>query len=458
MKLSNNKILIVDDEPDICSMISDILKDNGYLVETASSMLEAIKIIESSGITLLITDIWMNDNEYEGIQLLEWSKEYNPITPVLIMSGHGTIEYAMNAAKNGAYDFLEKPFNSDRLLLLIERALQERDLKIKLMDSDNEWLRSDNLVGNSSKIKNVRNICKKVSKSNSRILITGPSGSGKETCARYIHANSNRLNHPFIVAACASLSNQMVDQLLFGLNDTVKSQRSISLFEQANNGTIYFNEICDLPLETQAKLINVIQDQSFYKFGSNQKIKIDVRVIAGTSYDLPKAIKEGILREDLYYRLSVVPIVIPSLNTMTEDIILLINHFMEIASKLFNKNTLSFSKETLILLQTFNWKGNIRQLKNLIEWLLIMYGNKKQFIIEISHLPPEFTERKNDNKELVYNYNLPIKDARRIFEKNYLETQLNRFKGNVAKMSSFVGMDRAALHRKLKELNVNILK
>ncbi len=458
MILSKNKILVVDDEPDICSMVSDILQDNGYIVETAGSMIEAVNIIESSGITLLITDIWMNDNEYEGIKLLEWSKDYNPLTPVLIMSGHGTIEYAMNAAKNGAYDFLEKPFNSDRLLLLIEKALQERDLKIKLMDSDNEWLKSDILIGNSSKIKNVRSICKKVSKSNSRILITGASGSGKETCARYIHTNSNRVNHPFIVAACASLSNQMVDQLLFGLNDSEKSQFSISLFEQANNGTIYFNEICDLPFETQAKLISVIQDQSFYKFGSNQKIKIDVRVIAGTSYDIPKAIKEGILRQDLYYRLSVVPINIPSLNTMTEDISLLINHFMEIASRLFNKNSLSFSRETLILLQTFDWKGNVRQLKNLVEWLLIMYGNKKNFVVETSNLPPEFTERNNDKKEYKYDFNLPIKDARRIFEKNYLETQLSRFKGNIAKTSSFVGMDRSALHRKLKELDISILK
>ena len=449
-----NKILIVDDEPDICNLVSDILTEVGYSVKSAYSKDQAIKILENSGISLVITDIWMNDNEREGFELLEWCKAYNALTPVLIMSGHGTIEYAMNAAKNGAYDFLEKPFNSDRLLFLVKKALQERDLKIKLMDSNNEWLKSNQIIGKSSKIKNIKNICLKVSKSNSRILITGPSGSGKETCARFIHSVSNRMNHPFVVAACASLSNQMVDQLLFGFNDNKKNKDTISLFEQANNGTIYFNEICDLPVETQAKLINVIQDQSFYKYGSNKKIKIDIRVIAGTTYDPYEAVKNGILREDLYYRLSVVPISIPPLNSRIEDINILINSFMEVASKLFNKNRLFFADETYILLQSFDWKGNVRQLKNLIEWLLIMYGNEKKFQIEITHLPPEF--QRNDDKENVhkYDFNLPIKDARKVFEKKYLETQLNRFKGNIAKTSTFVGMDRSALHRKLKELDI----
>ncbi len=454
----NNKILIVDDEPDICNLVSDILSDNGYLVKSAFSKDEAIKIMENSGISLVITDIWMNDNEKEGFELLEWCKAYNALTPVLIMSGHGTIEFAMNAAKNGAYDFLEKPFKSDRLLFLVEKALQERDLKIKLMDSNNEWLKSNYIIGKSSKIKNIKNICLKVSKSNSRILITGPSGSGKETCARFIHSASNRMNHPFVVAACASLSNQMVDQLLFGFNDSKNKKDTKSLFEQANNGTIYFNEICDLPNDTQAKLINVIQDQSFYKYGSNKKIKIDIRVIAGTTFDPIEAIKNGNLREDLYYRLSVVPIVIPSLNSRIEDINVLINSFMEIASKLFNKNKLILSDETYILLQSFDWKGNVRQLKNLIEWLLIMYGNEKKFQVEISHLPPEFKRDNNNENKYNYDFNLPIKDARKIFEKKYLETQLNRFKGNIAKTSTFVGMDRSALHRKIKELDIRFDK
>ncbi len=454
----NNKILIVDDETDICDLISDILSENGYSVNSAFSKDEAIKVMENSGISLVITDIWMNDNEKEGFELLEWCKAYNALTPVLIMSGHGTIEYAMNAAKNGAYDFLEKPFNSDRLLFLVKKALQERDLKIKLMDSNNEWLKSNHIIGKSSKIKNVKNICIKVSKSNSRILISGPSGSGKETCARFIHSLSNRMNHPFVVAACASLSNQMVDQLLFGFNDNKNKNDAKSLFEQANNGTIYFNEICDLPVDTQAKLINVIQDQSFYKYGSNKKIKIDIRVIAGTSYDPNEAVKNGILREDLYYRLSVVPISIPSLNSRIEDINLLINTFMEVASKLFNKNKLIFADETYILLQSFNWKGNVRQLKNLIEWLLIMYGNEKNFQVEISHLPPEFKSNKDNEHKDNYDFNLPIKDARKIFEKKYLETQLIRFKGNIVQTSTFVGMDRSALHRKIKELDIKIEK
>ncbi len=453
-----NKILIVDDEPDICDLVTEILRENGYSVKSAFSKNEAIRIMENSGISLVITDIWMNNNEKEGFELLEWCKAFNALTPVLIMSGHGTIEYAMNAAKNGAYDFLEKPFNSDRLLFLVKKALQERDLKIKLMDSNNEWLKSNQLIGRSSKIKNIKNICLKVSKSNSRILITGPSGSGKETCARFIHSVSNRMHHPFVVAACASLSNQMVDQLLFGFNDSKNKKDTKSLFEQANNGTIYFNEICDLPIDTQAKLINVIQDQSFYKYGSNKKIKIDIRVIAGTTYDPNEAVQNGILREDLYYRLSVVPITIPSLNSRIEDMKVLINSFMEVASKLFKKNKLFFSNETYVLLQSFDWKGNVRQLKNLIEWLLIMYGNEKNFQIEISHLPPEFKRNNNIENSNNYDFNLPIKDARKIFEKKYLETQLNRFKGNIAKTSTFVGMDRSALHRKIKELDIKFSK
>ena len=455
---NNTSILVVDDERDICLMISEILQEQGYNVKTALNKDTAIKIIEESGITLLITDIWMQDNDIAGIELLEWCKNYNSLIPVLIMSGHGTIETAMSAAKNGAYDFIEKPFNTDRLLLLIEKSLKDRDMKIKLLESQHEWFKSNHLIGESTAIKNIKNLLSKLSQNNSRILLSGSSGSGKETCARFIHRNSNRSNHPFVKASFSSLSINMINQLLFGISDQDEDKSSNSgLFEQANFGTLYFNEICDLPLEIQDKLIHVIQDRVFYKIGSNKKIKLDIRIVSATNKNPLTAVKNKLLREDLFYRLSVVPISIPALKDRAEDIPHLIKHFMSIASSMLNKYSLNFSLDTLALLETYDWPGNIRQLKNTIEWILIMHGNKKDYTIKITDLPPEISsnnvENYNNNKE---SFNLPLKDARKVFEKDYLEKQLLRFKGNIARTSSFVGMDRSALHRKLKELKINI--
>ena len=457
MNYHNSSILVVDDEADICNMVSEILNDNGYNVKTAFSKDNAIKTIEETGITLVITDIWMNDNDHAGIELLEWCKNHNSLIPVIIMSGHGSIETAMTAAKNGAYDFVEKPFNSSRLLLLVEKALNERFLKIKLMDSENEWVKSNHLLGQSSPIKNIKNVLSKVFLNNSRVLISGPAGSGKETCARFLHMNSNRLNQPFVTASCATLSAQMVDQLLFGWSEDSDSYSGSGLFEQANYGTLFFDEICDLPLETQGKLVNTIQDQSFYKYKNNKKINLDVRIVSASNYDLKKSIENGILREDLYYRLSVIPISMPSLSERNDDIPILIDHFMNVASKLLNKYPLVLSNDTLALLQTYDWPGNVRQLKNVIEWLLIMHGNKEDFTIKINDLPPEISKEHSDNNRNVSNnLNLPLKDARKLFEKDYIESQLLRFKGNIARTSNFIGMDRSALHRKIKELGIEI--
>ncbi len=457
MKFKNTTILIVDDEKDICSLVADILIDEGYHVKYCLSQNDAKKIIEETGITLLITDIWMNDNENAGLELLEWCKKRNSLIPVIVMSGHGTIESAMTAAKNGAYDFIEKPFNSDRLLLLVEKALNERLLKLKLLDAENEWMKSSDLVGKSNFIKSLKNLLEKVSKNNSRVLISGPSGSGKETCARYLHMNSSRANQPFVVASCATLSSQMVDQLLFGWSTDQNKIKESGLFEQANHGSLFFNEICDLPLETQGKLIHLIQDQSFYNIGTNTKVSLDVRIISASSHNLIDAINSGKLREDLYYRLSVVPVEVSPLSKRSDDITLLISHFMKIASKLLNKYELDLSNEVIALLQSYDWPGNIRQLKNLIEWLLIMYGNSKNYKVKLSELPPEILQHKKSMNLLSQNnFNLPLKDARKKFEKNYLENQLLRFKGNIARTSVFVGMDRSALHRKIKELNINL--
>ena len=461
MQKNKITILVVDDEIDICNMVSEILKDEGYEVRTANGYNSALDVIEKENITLILTDIWMNNNTIAGIQLLEWSKKNNSLTPVIMMSGHGNIETAMKAAKSGAYDFIEKPFKSERLILLIEKALEERRLKIKILDYETKENQQTELVGNSNLFKNIKSQLEKISLSNSRVLLSGPSGSGKELIARWIHKNSERKNFPFTVASCATLSPERVEEVLFGWDDNSKilnkNESNLGLFEQSNNGTIFFDEICDLPLETQGKLVQVIQDQSFYKIGSNKKITVDVRIISASNKDLFKSIKDGVLREDLYYRLSVVPINIPPLNNRVEDIELLIQHFLKLLSKESGNNQIHIARETLVILQSYEWPGNVRQLKNILEWLIIMYGEQDNFIILPSHLPPEIVGLKSsENIKNINSLEMPLKDARKLFEKNYIKEQLNRFKGNIARTSTYIGMDRSALHRKLKELDINI--
>ena len=457
-------ILVVDDEIDICEMVAETLKDENYNAVIATSYDMAVDILKNENITILITDIWMNNNTNAGLELLTFSQKYDPLIPVLMMSGHGNIETAMKAAKNGAFDFIEKPFKAERLILLVEKALQDRSLKLKVLDFELKENERMELIGKSVVFKNIKQKINKIASTNSRVLITGPSGSGKELIARWIHKKSIRNNMPFIVASCATLSPERVEQVLFGWNEIhiegESNQSNIGLFEQANHGTLFFDEICDLPIQTQGKLVQAIQDQSFYKIGSNKKVNVDVRIISASNKNLQQFMHEGSLREDLFYRLSVAPIDVPPLNKRGEDIIDLIDHFLITLAKDFGSNILKFSSETLVTLESYEWPGNVRQLKNIIEWLIIMYGNHKDFIILPSHLPPEILGY--DNKEKISitsnQLNLSLKDARKTFEENYLKGQLKRFKGNIAKTSTFIGMDRSALHRKLKELDITIDK
>ena len=455
-------ILVVDDELDICEMVAETLKDDDYSAIIATNYKMAVDILKNENINLLITDIWMNNDTNAGLKLLTFSQNYDPLIPVIMMSGHGNIETAMKAAKNGAFDFIEKPFKAERLILLIEKALEDRNLKLKVLDFELKENASMALIGSSPSFKNIKQSLDKIAPTNSRVLITGPSGSGKELIARWIHKKSNRASFPFIVASCATLSPERVEQVLFGWNDAISenenNQSNIGLFEQANNGTLFFDEICDLPLQTQGKLVQAIQDQSFYKIGSNKKINVDVRIISASNNNLVEFIKKGLLREDLFYRLSVAPIEVPPLNKRAEDIEGLIYHFLNLLAKDFGNNLLKFSSETLIMLKTYDWPGNVRQLKNILEWLNIMYGKQKNFIISPSHLPPEILgyNKKEDSIHISKHLSLSLKDARKIFEKNYLKEQLKRFEGSIAKTSTFIGMDRSALHRKLKELDIDI--
>ncbi len=455
-------ILVVDDELDICEMVAETLKDEGYNAVIATNYDSAADILKHENINLLITDIWMNNDTNAGLKLLTFSQNYNPTIPVLMMSGHGNIETAMKAAKNGAFDFIEKPFKAERLILLIEKALEDRKLKLKVLDFESRENERMTLIGKSFTFKNIKQNLNKIASTNSRVLITGPSGSGKELIARWIHKKSSRTSFPFIIASCATLSPERVEQVLFGWNETNNegdnNLSNVGLFEQANNGTLFFDEICDLPLQTQGKLVQAIQDQSFYKIGSNKKIKVDVRIISASSNNLIEFIQDGTLREDLFYRLSVAPIEVPPLNKRGEDIADLIIHFLNLLAKDFGNNMLKLSSETLVILKNYDWPGNVRQLKNILEWLNIMYGKHKNFIITPSHLPPEILghNKKEEKSDISNQLTLSLKDARKIFEKNYLKEQLKRFKGSIAKTSTFIGMDRSALHRKLKELDINI--
>ena len=455
-------ILVVDDELDICEMVAETLKDEGYNAIIATSYNIAVDILIKENINLLITDIWMNNDTNAGLELLTFSQKHNPLIPVIMMSGHGNIETAMRAAKNGAFDFIEKPFKAERLILLIEKAIEDRNLKLKILDFELKENERMALIGSSGTFKNIKQNLDKIAPTNSRVLITGPSGSGKELIARWVHKKSYRSTFPFIVASCATLSPERVEQVLFGWNDTTtedeNNHSNVGLFEQANNGTLFFDEICDLPLKTQGKLVQAIQDQSFYKIGSNKKIDVDVRIISASDNNLTQFINNGTLREDLFYRLSVAPIEVPPLHKRGEDITELIFHFLNLLARDFGNNILKLSSETLIILKSYDWPGNVRQLKNILEWLNIMYGKQKDFEILPSHLPPEILGY-NQKEDHIHNSNqlsLSLKDARKIFEKNYLKDQLNRFKGSIAKTSTFIGMDRSALHRKLKELDIDI--
>jgi two-component system nitrogen regulation response regulator NtrX len=457
-------ILVVDDEIDICEMVAETLRDENYNAIIANNYDQAVEMLKNENITILITDIWMNNKTNAGLQLLTFSQNYDPLIPVIMMSGHGNIETAMKAAKSGAYDFIEKPFKAERLILLIEKALQDRNLKLKVLDFESKENARMSLIGRSAIFKNIKQKLNKISSTNSRVLINGPSGSGKELIARWIHKKSNRGSYPFIVASCATLSPERVEQVLFGWNEFNSegnnNQSNIGLFEQANYGTLFFDEICDLPIQTQGKLVQAIQDQSFYKIGSNKKINVDVRIISASNRKLLESVQQGLLREDLFYRLSVVPIEVPPLCKRSEDIIDLIDYFLNVLAKDLGSNKLKLSSETIVILENYEWPGNVRQLKNIIEWLNIMYGNQKNSIILPSHLPPEvlgFNEKEKDN-HISNHLSLSLKDARKDFEERYLIEQLKRFKGSIAKTSTFIGMDRSALHRKLKELNINIKK
>ncbi len=458
-----HEILIVDDEADIRESIKGVLEDEKYITRAVGTDADAIKAIREKRPSLVILDIWLQGSKLDGIQLLEQIKREHPSLPAIMISGHGSIEAAVRSTKIGAYDFIEKPFKAERLLLVVRRAIE-----VAQLSRENEELRQYNikesdLTGKSATIQLVRQTIERVAPTNSRILITGPAGSGKEVVARMLHQKSRRASGPFVVLNCATMRPDRLEVELFGSevrkdSDTGQVSRKVGVLEQAHNGTLYLDEVADMPLETQGKIVRALQDQTFQRVGGNTPIRVDLRVVASTNRNLQDLMAQGRFRQDLYYRLNVVPIQVPSLSQRREDIPDLAKAFMERASETSGLAPRRLSDDALAALQAYDWPGNVRQLRNVIEWVLIMAGGDASEPIGADLLPPDISQatpdimRHDRSAEIM---TLPLRDAREVFEREYLLAQVTRFGGNISRTASFIGMERSALHRKLKSLGVN---
>jgi len=446
-------ILIVDDERDIRELISDILKDEGYSTRLAGNSEEAMNEINAEPPALCILDIWLKDSKMDGIDILKTVKRDNPGVPVVIISGHGNIEIAVAAIKQGAYDFIEKPFNIDHLLVVIRRAMEASRLRRENMELRRQDSSTSAMIGSGPAFRGLKSQLDKVTKSNGRVMLTGPAGAGKDTAARYIHANSTRANGPFVTVNSAGIEPERMEEELFG-RETPERGIEPGLLEQADGGVIYFDDVAYMPMGTQSKILRVLVDQTFTRVGGSDKVRVDLRVISSTNQALPEEIAAGRFREELYHRLNVVPIEVPSLEDRREDIPLLARHFIDDFNRTQGLPQRDISAEAEALLQTMIWPGNLRQLRNVVERVLIL-GNSAG-PIEPKDLP-QGDSGGDEDERLVLGGNmatLPLREARELFEREYLLTQINRFGGNISRTAAFVGMERSALHRKLKSLGV----
>ena len=460
---SHNKsedILIVDDEADIRALVAGILEDEGYEAREAGDSDSAFAAVATRRPGLILLDIWLQGSRLDGMQMLEQLKHEHPTLPVLIMSGHGNIETAVHAIKLGAYDFIEKPFKADRMILMVRRAIEAARLK-----RENEELRlraggEVELIGHSPLVNQLRQAIERVAPTNSRVLITGPAGSGKEVVARTIHVRSRRGSGPFVVLNCAAMAPERMEVELFGVEgpaDPGAGVRKTGTFEAAHNGTLLLDEVADMPAETQGKIVRVLQEQTFQRVGGETRVDVNVRVIASTTRDLAEEIKAGRFREDLFYRLSVVPLRVPSLKERRDDIPVLAEHFMARAAEGSGQRLREISEDAMAALQTYDWPGNVRELRNIIERLLIMAPGGIDDPIRADMLPAEFDAKfaaARHSERSTEIMGLPLKNAREIFEREYLLAQVSRFGGNISRTAAFVGMERSALHRKLKSLGV----
>ncbi|MEL6338023.1 MAG: sigma-54 dependent transcriptional regulator [Pseudomonadota bacterium] len=447
-------ILVVDDEADIRDLIGDLLKDEGYATREAFDADSTFQAIEAQRPDLIILDIWLQGSRLDGIEILKTVKRNNLGVPVVIISGHGNIEVAVAAVKQGAYDFIEKPFNVDQLLVVVSRALEASRLRREnatLREAEVEGLR---LIGKSHALTTMKGKLDRVARGGSRVLLSGAPGAGKEVAARYIHTHSDRSEKPFVVVNAASVDTERMEEVLFGRTRDDGSVQS-GLFEKAHGGTLFIDEVGDMPYGTQSKILRVLIDQAFARLGDSATVRVDVRVISATNRDLEAEIASGRFREDLFHRLNVMPIEVPSLDRRRDDIPELANYFLDRFAQEQGLARRVLSEGALAALQTRSWPGNVRQLRNMMEQVLILGSDSR--MIEPDELPgsgPELGEVGLGNL-LSTVASLPLREARELFEREYLVAQINRFGGNISKTASFVGMERSALHRKLKMLGVS---
>ncbi|MFN3578334.1 MAG: sigma-54-dependent transcriptional regulator [Tabrizicola sp.] len=446
-------ILIVDDEQDIRELIGDILRDEGYATRLAANSDECMAEIKADPPALMILDIWLKDSRMDGIDILKTVKRDNPDIPVVIISGHGNIEIAVAAIKQGAYDFIEKPFNIDQLMVVVARAMETSRLRRENQELRRRDMTSAEMVGSSLAFKTLKANLDKVTKSNARVMLTGEPGTGKEMAARYIHMHSNRASAPFVTVSSASIEPERMEEVLFGRESAERGVEP-GLLEQAHGGIVYLDEVADMPLGTQGKILRVLTEQQFTRVGGADKVRVDLRVISSTCRDLRAEIGMGRFRQELYDRLNVVPIAVPSLSSRREDVPELARHFIDWFHRSQGLPQRSLTDEAETVLQTLPWPGNIRQLRNVIERILILGDGNGP--IEASEIPG--TEAKVETESPLSLSGtiatLPLREARELFEREYLLTQINRFGGNISRTASFVGMERSALHRKLKSLGV----
>lgn len=446
-------ILIVDDEKDIRDLIGDILKDEGYSIRLAGNSDDCMAEINDEVPSLMILDIWLKDSRMDGIDILKSVKRDNPDVPVVIISGHGNIEIAVAAIKQGAYDFIEKPFNIDQLMVVVSRAMETSRLRRENADLRRRDVTASDLLGSSPAFKVLKSQLDKVTKSNGRVMLSGPAGSGKELAARFIHSNSGRASAPFVSVSSATIEPERMEEVLFG-RETPERGVEKGLLEQAHGGVVYFDEVADMPLGTQSKILRVLTEQQFTRVGGADKVRVDLRVVSSTSRELRTEIAQGRFRQELYDRLNVVPIQVPSLEERREDIPELTAHFIEMFHRSQGLPLRSLSPDAEALLQTMTWPGNVRQLRNVIERVLILGDGTGP--IAAHELPGQETTGDSGGRYVVGGTiaTLPLREAREMFEREYLLAQINRFGGNISKTAGFVGMERSALHRKLKSLGV----
>lgn len=448
-------ILVVDDEQDIRELVAGVMEDEGYQARTAANSDQALGALSERRPSLVLLDVWLEGSRLDGLDLLDEIKRRDPSIPVLVISGHGNIDTAVAAIRRGATDFIEKPFEAERLLYLVGRATETERLRQENQLLKAQLWQSDELHGISPAINNVRATLKRVASTGSRVLITGPAGVGKEVAARLLHSWSGRSHDPFVVVASASMEPETVEAELFG---TERDDGTVTpgLLERAHGGTLFLDEVADMPLTTQGKILRVLTEQSFTRIGGTRVVRVDVRIVSATSSNLEEEMAAKRFREDLYYRLNVVPVHLPALNERRTDIAVLANHFLERLAAERRVVSPTISADAMAALQACNWPGNVRQLRNVIERVMILAPQARLSCIEIDMLPSEILGAENEvSRGTAMLMGASLRDAREAFEREYLRVQIRRFAGNVSRTATFIGMERSALHRKLKLLGLS---